>query len=83
MGRETIKRLASVGYAVVVNYVHDQRAAESTVEAVLEGRGTAVTIRADVADVLDVERLSPRPSRRSVPSTSWSTPYGVTSPQPR
>ena len=57
MGRETIKRLASLGYAVVVNYVHDQRAAESTVEAVLEGRGTAVTIRADVADVLDVERL--------------------------
>ena len=57
MGRETIKRLASLGYAVVVNYVHDQRAAESTIEAVLEGRGTAVTIRADVADVLDVERL--------------------------
>ena len=57
MGRETIRRLASLGYAVVVNYVHDQRAAESTVEAVLDGRGTAVTIRADVADVLDVERL--------------------------
>jgi 3-oxoacyl-[acyl-carrier protein] reductase len=57
MGRETVQRLASLGYAVVVNYVHDQRTAESTVDAVLEGRGAAVAIRADVSDVLDVERL--------------------------
>jgi 3-oxoacyl-[acyl-carrier protein] reductase len=42
---------------VVVNYVDDQRTAESTVEAVLDDRGTAVAIRADVADELDVERL--------------------------
>jgi 3-oxoacyl-[acyl-carrier protein] reductase len=57
MGRETVERLASLGYGVVVNYVHDQRAAESTVDAVLESRGAAVAIRADVSDVLDVERL--------------------------
>jgi 3-oxoacyl-[acyl-carrier protein] reductase len=57
VGRETVQRLASLGYAVVVNYVHDQRTAESTVDAVLEGRGAAVAIRADVSDVLDVERL--------------------------
>src|ERR1700754_1289550 len=56
-GRETIKRLASLGYAVVVNYVHDQQTAESTVDAVLEARGEAVAVRADVTDVLDVERL--------------------------
>jgi 3-oxoacyl-[acyl-carrier protein] reductase len=57
MGRETIQRLASLGHAVVVNYLHDQRTAESTVDAVLEGRGAAVAVRADVSDVLDVERL--------------------------
>ena len=57
IGRETIDRLASLRYAVVVNYVHDQRAAESTVDAVLEADGTAVAVRADVADDLDVERL--------------------------
>ena len=57
MGRETIQRLAGLGYAVVVNYVHDQRTAESTVDAVLEARGAAVAIRADVSDALDVERL--------------------------
>jgi 3-oxoacyl-[acyl-carrier protein] reductase len=57
MGRETIQRLASLGYAVVVNYVHDQLTAESTVDAVLADRGAAVAIRADVSDALDVERL--------------------------
>ena len=57
VGREAIQRLASLGYAVVVNYLHDQRAAESTVDSVLEDHGAAVAIRADVADDLDVERL--------------------------
>ena len=45
------------GYAVVVNYLHDQRAAEATVETVLAGNGAAVAVRADVADELDVQRL--------------------------
>jgi 3-oxoacyl-[acyl-carrier protein] reductase len=57
IGRETIHGLAGLGYAVVVNYVHDQRTAESTVEAVLAANGSAVAVRADVADDLDVERL--------------------------
>jgi 3-oxoacyl-[acyl-carrier protein] reductase len=57
VGRATIRRLAASGYAVVVNYLHDQRAAESTVEAVLAGNSDAVAVRADVADDLDVQRL--------------------------
>jgi 3-oxoacyl-[acyl-carrier protein] reductase len=57
VGRETTNRLAARGYAVVVNYVHDQRSAEETVESVLARRGTAIAIRADVADEGDVERL--------------------------
>lgn len=56
-GRATIRVLAARGYAVVVNYLHDRRAAESTVEAILGGNNEAVTIRADVADELDVQRL--------------------------
>jgi NAD(P)-dependent dehydrogenase (short-subunit alcohol dehydrogenase family) len=58
MGRETIRRLASLGYAVVVNYLHDQRAADSTVDAVLDARGLAVAVRADVSDALDVNGSS-------------------------
>jgi 3-oxoacyl-[acyl-carrier protein] reductase len=57
VGRATIHRLATRGYAVVVNYLHDQRAAESTVEAILANNGNAVAVRADIADDLDVKRL--------------------------
>jgi 3-oxoacyl-[acyl-carrier protein] reductase len=57
VGRTTIRLLAARGYAVVVNYLHDQRAAESTVEAILTDKGAAVAVRADVADDLDVQRL--------------------------
>src|ERR1700751_1799739 len=57
VGRATIRRLAARGYAVVVNYLHDQRAAESTVEAILASNGDALAVRADVADDLDVNRL--------------------------
>ena len=57
VGRAAIGRLAADGYAVVVNYLHDQRTAESTVEAILAGNGNAVAVRADIADDLDVNRL--------------------------
>jgi 3-oxoacyl-[acyl-carrier protein] reductase len=57
VGQATICRLAASGYAVVVNYLHDQRAAESTVEAILADNGDAVAVRADIADDLDVKRL--------------------------
>ena len=57
VGGATVRRLAARGYAVVVNYLHDQRAAELTVEAILADNGDAVAVRADVADDLDVQRL--------------------------
>jgi 3-oxoacyl-[acyl-carrier protein] reductase len=57
IGQAAIRLLAASGYAAVVNYLHDQRAAESTVEAILTGKGAAVAVRADVADDLDVQRL--------------------------
>src|SRR5690348_1198295 len=57
VGQATIRRLALSGYAVVVNYLHRQRAAESTVEAILADNGNAVAVRADIADDLDVKRL--------------------------
>jgi 3-oxoacyl-[acyl-carrier protein] reductase len=57
VGRATIRLLAARGYAVVVNYLHNQRAAESTVEAIITDKGAAVAVRADVADDLDGQRL--------------------------
>ena len=57
VGQAAIRCLAARGYAVVVNYLHDQRAAESIVDAILADNGNAVAVRADVADDLDVKRL--------------------------
>jgi 3-oxoacyl-[acyl-carrier protein] reductase len=57
VGRAAIHRLATRGYAVVLDYLHDQHAAESAVEEILAENGAAVAVRADVADALDVERL--------------------------
>jgi len=57
IGRETARKLASRGYAVVVNYAGNQAAADAVVDEILAANGTALAIRADVADELDVERL--------------------------
>jgi 3-oxoacyl-[acyl-carrier protein] reductase len=56
-GREIARKLASRGYAVVVVYLRDQAEAEAAVEELLAAGGTAVAVRADVTDELDVERL--------------------------
>jgi 3-oxoacyl-[acyl-carrier protein] reductase len=57
VGRAIVRSLASSGYAVVVDYVHEQRTAEATVEMVLAEHGMSVAVRADVTDDLDVARL--------------------------
>ena len=57
IGREVVRKLAHGGYAVVVGYIRDQGAADTIVDEVLAAGGTALTLRADVADELDVERL--------------------------
>jgi 3-oxoacyl-[acyl-carrier protein] reductase len=57
VGREAVRRLAGRGYAVAVGYTRDRGAAETIVEEVIATGGCALTIRADVADELDVERL--------------------------
>ena len=57
IGREVTLTLARRGFAVVVNYARNQGAADDTVEEVLAAHGSALTVRGDVADELDVERL--------------------------
>jgi 3-oxoacyl-[acyl-carrier protein] reductase len=56
-GRKIARKLARRGYAVVVVYLRGQAEAEAAVEEILAAGGTAVAVRADVADELDVERL--------------------------
>jgi 3-oxoacyl-[acyl-carrier protein] reductase len=57
VGRHVAGRLARRGYAVVVDYAHDQRDADAAVDEILAAGGCAVAIRADVTDALDVQRL--------------------------
>lgn len=57
IGREVVRMLARRGYALVVVYLDDQTRAEATVDEVFAADGTAVAVRADVTDDLDVERL--------------------------
>ena len=57
VGREIARTLASRGYAVVVVYLRDQGAAEAAVDEILAANGTALAVRADVTDEIDVERL--------------------------
>ena len=57
IGREVAGRLARQGYAVVVVYLRNPGEAEAAVEEILAADGTALAVRADVTDELDVERL--------------------------
>ena len=56
-GREIARELARRGYAVIVVYLRDQGEAEAAVEEILAANGTALAVRADITDELDVERL--------------------------
>jgi 3-oxoacyl-[acyl-carrier protein] reductase len=56
-GRDMARKLASRSFAVVVVYVRDQAEAETAVDEILTANGTALAVRADVTDELDVERL--------------------------
>ena len=57
IGRAVARTLASGDYAVVINYLNSQAAADAAVEEILAANGTAVAVRAETADELDVERL--------------------------
>ena len=48
---------AGRGCAVVVVYLDDQRGAEAAVDEIVGTNGTAIAVRADITDELDVERL--------------------------
>jgi 3-oxoacyl-[acyl-carrier protein] reductase len=56
-GREVARALARHGCAVVVVYLRDRTAAEAVIDAIGAADGTAIAVRAAVADELDVERL--------------------------
>ena len=57
IGRAVAGRLASDGFAVVVNYVGSATKAEEVVTEIKSAGGQAIAMQADVANAADVERL--------------------------
>ncbi len=57
IGREVARALTDWGWAIVVVYLEHQRTAEAAVAEILAEDGKVVTVRADLADDLDVQRL--------------------------
>ena len=56
-GLEVARALARRGFALAVTYLRDPAEAEGAVAEIVAAGGTAVAVRADVGDELDVERL--------------------------
>jgi 3-oxoacyl-[acyl-carrier protein] reductase len=56
-GRELARALAARQFAVALAYLRDQGEADRAVAEIVAAGGTAVAVRADVTDELDVERL--------------------------
>jgi NAD(P)-dependent dehydrogenase (short-subunit alcohol dehydrogenase family) len=57
IGAATARLAGARGYAVAVNYLHNQEAAEAVVRDIERGGGTAIAIQGDVAVEDDVLRL--------------------------
>ncbi|WP_118182597.1 SDR family oxidoreductase [Paraburkholderia phosphatilytica] len=57
IGRAIALRLAKDGFSVVVNYAGNEASATAVVSAIREAGGTAIAVRANVAEPAEVENL--------------------------
>jgi 3-oxoacyl-[acyl-carrier protein] reductase len=57
IGKAVVQRLASDGFAAVVNYAGHAAKADETVAAIKAGGGQAIAIQADIANADDVARM--------------------------
>ena len=57
IGRGIALKLASVGYAIAVNYVRNRDAAEDVADTIRAGGGSAIVIQADISSSEDHQRL--------------------------
>lgn len=57
IGRATVERLAENGTHVVVNFTHDEKAAEDVVRSASRFNVEALSVRADISNVEDAQNL--------------------------
>jgi NAD(P)-dependent dehydrogenase (short-subunit alcohol dehydrogenase family) len=77
IGAATARLAAERGYAVCVNYVHNDAAAESVVAAIRAGGGQAAAVRGDVASEADVVNLFRESDRQLGPLAALVNNAGV------
>ncbi|QIQ04819.1 SDR family NAD(P)-dependent oxidoreductase [Streptomyces liangshanensis] len=80
IGAATCVRLAADGHDLVLGYVNDATAAESTALAVRAAGARCLTVRVDTADEADVERLFDVAADRLGPVDHLVNNAGVTGP---
>jgi 3-oxoacyl-[acyl-carrier protein] reductase len=57
LGRGIAEGFAAEGAKIVVNYIKDEKAADTVVDAIKKGGSDAISVRADVGEVDDVKRM--------------------------
>ncbi|HXH02414.1 MAG TPA: SDR family oxidoreductase [Candidatus Competibacteraceae bacterium] len=83
IGAATARLAAARGYAVCINYLHHQAAAEAVVEAIEQAGGRALAVAADVASEPDVVRLFETVDRRLGTVTALVNNTGILERQMR
>ncbi len=83
IGAATARLAAERGYAVAVNYVSDERAAETVVEDISRAGGQAIAIQADTADPQEVADLFEAVDRALGPVSALVNNAGITGPASR
>ncbi|MGC6388758.1 SDR family oxidoreductase [Ewingella sp. S1.OA.A_B6] len=77
IGRATAILLAEQGYAVGVNYVSNQAAAQAVVEEITANGGTAIALQADIADEAQVVAMFKRLGEELGPLTALVNNAGI------
>jgi NAD(P)-dependent dehydrogenase (short-subunit alcohol dehydrogenase family) len=83
IGAATARFAAKAGYAVCVNYLRNEDAANSVVRDVVSGGGTAMAVRADVSVEADVIRLFKTVDDSLGPVTALVNNVGIVEQQMR
>lgn len=83
IGAATAKACAGAGHKVAVNYVASAKAAESVVEAIRAGGGTAIAVKANTADEAEVIAMFERVERELGPVTGLVNNAGIHGPRAR
>jgi len=83
IGAATARLAATRGYAVCVNYLTNQRAADAVVHEITSGGGKAIAIRADVSQERDVVNLFEATEKQLGPITALVNNVGILEKQMR